>query len=298
MPELPEVEHTRRSLERWGMVGATFERVRTNDARIVRPMTPGTFVRRLTKKTIASIDRKGKWLRFILDDGTKLFVHLGMTGWFFDATGGAVNHPLQSASASMKSDLLRFERVRFDIIHERIRNTVIYVDPRRWGRMILSKDDIDAWTELGPDPLTDGIDVERLVQVLTRRKKQSIKEALMDQTVLAGVGNIQAIEALWKAEIDPRSRASALTSDEARVLARAFEWTIRRTLRDLASDHAGAANPFLVYGRKGEACPRCHATFERIELGGRSTTFCPRCQRPLGSVLQHARSTTAGFVRD
>jgi formamidopyrimidine-DNA glycosylase len=96
--------------------------------------------------------------------------------------------------------------------------------------------------------------------------------------VLAGVGNIQAIEALWKAKIDPRSRASALTAPDIRALERALHWTIERTLKDLAKGEQGAKNPFQVYGRKGEPCPHDGTPFQRIELAGRTTTFCPTCQ--------------------
>jgi formamidopyrimidine-DNA glycosylase len=271
MPELPEVEHTRKNLERW-LRGARIGKVHTSDARIVRPSSPRSFVRRLEGRTVKRIDRRGKWLRLELDDG-RLFVHLGMTGWFAHASEAGTN-PLMSAKGGPESPF-RFERVRLDVEREGRRWSIVYVDPRRWGRMVLSDGDIDEWTELGPDPLVDGVDVDALAVKLARRRSRSIKEALLDQTVLAGVGNVQATEALWKAGIDPRSRASTVTKADLRAIARGIRWTIERTLSNL--DKARPAR-FSVYGRRGEPCPRCGARLERVELGGRSTTLCPRCQ--------------------
>jgi formamidopyrimidine-DNA glycosylase len=264
MPELPEVEHTRMNLDRW-MRGARIARIQTKDERIVRPAKPTAFVRAITGRVVKSVERRGKWLRLVLDDDARLFVHLGMTGWF--------------EVGSPKDPPLRFDRVTFELERRKTRSRVTYVDPRRWGRMVVTKDDLPTWSALGPDPLDDGIDIHDLAAKLARRKKRSIKEALMDQTVLAGVGNIQAIEALWKAEIDPRSRAAAVDEADLRAIAKGLRWTIRRTLVDLAKPDGGAKNPFVVYGRKGTPCPRCGHALARITLGGRTTTFCPGCQK-------------------
>ena len=100
----------------------------------------------------------------------------------------------------------------------------------------------------------------------------------MDQRVLAGVGNIQAIEALWKAKIDPRSRASTLERADVVRIAAGLRWTIARTLADLEKGDDGVENPFTIYGRRGTPCPRCKTLLARVELGGRTTTFCPGCQ--------------------
>lgn len=137
-----------------------------------------------------------------------------------------------------------------------------------------------------PDPLVDGIDADALAVIFARRRRP-IKDVLLDQTVLAGVGNIQATEGLWRAKLDPRSRADRLKPPDIRALARGILWTIERTLRDAekygdeigyVSDAEGD-NPFLVYGHKGEACPRCKAPIKNILLGGRTTYFCAKCQR-------------------
>ena len=262
MPELPEVEHTARNLARW-MRGARIEQVETADARILRPVSPQVFRRKLNGARVGRIERRGKWIRIEAGEH-RLFVHLGMTGWFKPSQPG--------------SEPLRFERAGFELRRGTQRSRLSYVDPRRWGRLVLTDEDIEPWTALGPDPLSDGIDVKVLQRRLRRSKTRSIKEALLDQSVLAGVGNIQAIEALWKAKLDPRSHASALDARDLRALVRGLHWTIERTLADLAKGDAGADNPFHVYGRKGEPCPRCGTAFERVQLGGRTTTFCPGCQ--------------------
>lgn len=264
MPELPEVEFTRQNLDRW-MRGARLRAVKTEDARIVRPLAPKRFVAALTDRVVERIDRRGKWLRLLLDDGAIVFAHLGMTGWFEHGTP--------------EDAPLRFDRVTFELERKRKRSRITYVDPRRWGQMIVTDRDIASWTALGPDPLSDGIDVEKLAAKLARRKKGAIKVALMDQKVLAGVGNIQAIEALWRAQIDPRSAAGALDAKDVRAIVRGLRWTIERTLADLAKGDAGKKNPFLVYGRKGSPCPRCDKTLAHVTLGGRTTTYCPGCQK-------------------
>lgn len=266
MPELPEVEHTRRKLVRW-MQGARIEAVQTEDKRIAAP-SPKKLVAGLTGRTVTKVERIGKWLRFLLDDDQRVFCHLGMTGWFEPSKPGAAP--------------LRFERVGFDLVKKRGGTTkksrVSYVDSRRWGKLILAAADIPTWQKLGPDPLDAGIDLDRLAKKVSRRKTASIKVTLMDQTVLAGVGNIQAIEGLWKAKIDPRSHAAKMSTSDLKAIAAGLHWTIERTLDDLAVNELGEGNPFKIYGHKGEPCPRCKHTLKRIELGGRTTTYCPGCQ--------------------
>jgi formamidopyrimidine-DNA glycosylase len=225
---------------------------------------------------VLAVERRGKWLRLSLDAGPHLFVHLGMTGWFEHPRGADPSNP-HGSKGGATGDHLRFERVRFVVERHGRTSGVVYVDPRRWGRMILASDEEGPFAELGPDPLSDGIDLAELAQALTRRKRQSIKEALMDQRVLAGVGNIQAIEALWKARIDPRRPARTLDRLELARVASGLRWTIARTLEGLEAGEE-TASPFRVYGRAGLPCPRCKTRLERIVLGGRTTTFCPRCQ--------------------
>jgi formamidopyrimidine-DNA glycosylase len=262
MPELPEVEYTRRRLSGW-LARRRIVACDVHDPRLVRPALAKAVADAIANHTVARVDRRGKWLRLVLDRGLFLFVHLAMTGWF---------------ELAPTDEALRHERARLTVARGRDKTRVAYVDPRRWGRWIPSRDDIPAWTALGPDPLETKLDPKALHARLARRKKQSIKVALLDQSFIAGVGNIQAAEALWKARVDPRAPAASITLARLRAIVRAIDWTIARTLEDLAKGDAGEADPWIAYGHQGRRCPRCGDTFVRIELGGRTTTFCPGCQ--------------------
>ena len=250
MPELPEVEHARRCLERW-LVGHA----------VTRAFSPT-----LVGRQVLGVARRGKWLRLTMSGGALLFSHLGMTGRWVRR---APEDPEE-----------RWERARVDVDGVSAR----YVDPRRFGRLVVAGEDLPAWSALGPDPLADGLDTRALGRALAKRSR-TVKEALIDQAVLAGVGNILATEALWSARIDPRSRTKALAPRDVAAVARGLRAAIARGLALQEGDDssyvqdAGADNPFRVYGRAGQRCPRCRTVMQRFVLGGRGTTFCPGCQR-------------------
>lgn len=270
MPELPEVEVARRNLERW-LLRRTLTRVELSP-RIFYGGAAAGFARKLVGRRVRAVDRRGKWLRLVCDGDVVLFSHLGMTGkWVLRAPGDPVE---------------RFERARLDAG----RRSVRYLDPRLFGRLqgVIGHDQRPAaWDALGPDALVDGVDPARLHARLLQRKR-SIKETLLDQTILAGLGNIQAAEALWRARINPLRPASSLTAAETRALGRAIAASIRDTIArsdgpELAYvEEPGADNPFDVYGKHDQPCPRCGARLVRIVQGGRSTVYCRRCQRPRG----------------
>ncbi|MDP9150104.1 MAG: bifunctional DNA-formamidopyrimidine glycosylase/DNA-(apurinic or apyrimidinic site) lyase [Myxococcota bacterium] len=254
MPELPEVEITRRNLRRW-LAGGTVTR---------------SFDRRLVGRRVVGVGRRGKWLRIELD-GRLLFSHLGMTGkWLKRGTG---------------EPRLRWERARLDVTDGMEAWSTRFVDLRRFGQLIVACEDIEAWTSLGPDPLLDGLDASGLARALGRRRR-AIKEALMDQSIVAGIGNIMATEALWRARVDPRARTDALSGSQLRAVARAVTATIERSLKAGAKAEmeyvhdAGARNPFRIYRRAGQRCPRCGAVLLRVVIAGRGTAYCPSCQRP------------------
>lgn len=274
MPELPEVEHARQCLTRWvqGAVVASVAAPRSH----VQGATAASFAKALTGAQITRVDRKGKQLRVATDRGVFLFSHLGMTGKW-------VKRPADAPPE-------RFEKARLVVKRGRERHAILYVDPRMLGRLLATHEDTKAWRALGPDPLSDGVDLTKVL-----RSTKSIKEALMDQVRLAGVGNIQAAEALWRARVDPRTKASSLTAAQGKALGKAVMESIRFTLRKQGEDQdeiayveeRGAPNPFRVYGRQGEPCPRCRTTLVRIVQGGRSTVLCPSCQgKPSRSLLQ------------
>ncbi len=267
MPELPEVELARRNLAAW-LGGKRVERAEVGATRIARGSSPRAIARLLDGRRVRAVERRGKWLRLLLDDGAALYSHLGMTGKW--VARKAADPPE------------RFERARIDAARG---PSVRYLDMRLFGRLVPAPDGaLDEWSALGPDPLADGIDVARLAAALGRRRGP-VKVALMDQAVLAGVGNIQATEALWRAKVHPARPADALSAAEVRRVADGVERSIAETLAREEGpeityvEEPGAANPFAVYGRAGEPCPRCRAKLARTVLGGRGTVFCPRCQR-------------------
>jgi formamidopyrimidine-DNA glycosylase len=210
---------------------------------------------------VTAIDRRGKWLRIELDGNVLLFSHLGMTGEWV---------PADAAEPAKPS-----ERARLDLGGRgRHPETVRYLDARRFGRLVVSREEIHEWTELGPDPLDRAVTPSSLAAELGRRRR-AIKVVLMDQAILAGVGNILATEALWRARIDPRSRSDALSRAQIGAILRGLRTVIRREIAELS---AGEEPRFQIYGRAGEPCRRCKTTVKRIMLGGRSTTFCEGCQ--------------------
>jgi formamidopyrimidine-DNA glycosylase len=258
MPELPEVEVVRRGLAR--LEGGAILRLESSDKRVFdrRTNPVGRFIRK--------VGRRGKWIRFELDVGF-VFSHLGMTG----------DWTLRSAD----DDALPFERVRMDVELGGRLTSARYTDPRRFGRFVATTDDIDAWAELGPDPLLDGIDEARVLAFFGKRKR-TVKEVLLDQSLLAGVGNILAIEALWNAKIDPRTPAQRMNGADVHAIAKGLRAIITRTIaydEKTLEKQAHAKAPFRIYGRAKEPCPRCGTTLRHIVLGGRGTTFCPGCQK-------------------
>jgi formamidopyrimidine-DNA glycosylase len=263
MPELTEVEIVRRQLAK--LRGGRIVRVVSADRRVFAPRADPTG------HLIREVGRRGKWLRLVLDEGY-VFAHLGMTGdW---TLRGPDDEPL------------RFERLRMDVERRGKVTSARYTDPRRFGRFVPAPEAIEAWRELGPDPLLEGIDEEHVLEVMKKRKR-SVKEVLMDQSLLAGVGNILAIEGLWNAKIDPRTPSRVMTSRDVRAVAKGLRAIIDRTLayNERMVQKAGHAKaPFRIYGRAGEPCPRCGTTLRATVLGGRGTTFCPGCQKAHASV--------------
>lgn len=276
MPELPEVELAARNLRRWAE-GRRVLAVEWDPAarRIFRPATPAAFARAVEGARLAAIDRIGKHLLLRLVRARAplgVLAHLGMTGKWVRREGA---EPAPHHSRAR----LRLEGGA--VLH--------YQDPRLFGRLRVVEgarfEEVPEIAALGPDPLAEGIDPAALAEGLSR-SRLPVKVRLLDQSLLPGVGNIHASEACFRARIDPRRPARALAGREVKALARAVLASFRMTLE--AEDgpeityveEPGAANPFLVYAREGERCPRCRrATLRRIVQAQRSTFFCPACQR-------------------
>jgi len=274
MPEMPEVETVRRRLAPV-LEGATIERAEIVDPRLTRPVAPAFVADRLVGETVATVDRRGKYLLWRLASGRTLVVHLRMTGSFRHAPAG-----------ELPEDAHRRATLGLDTGAE-----VAYRDVRRFGTWeLLDEGHLRPYlsARLGPEPLAPSFSAARLAR-LTEGRRAPVKAFLLDQRRLAGIGNIYADEALWRARIHPLRPTGALDADEVARLHRAVRASLRRgvelqgsTLRDYVTpdgDGGGMQNEFHVYGRLGEPCDRCGRPIERIVVGGRGTWFCPRCQR-------------------
>jgi formamidopyrimidine-DNA glycosylase len=267
MPELPEVELTARNLSAW-LGGRKIVAAAVPRSRVIRGAAPAAIERLLVGRRVLEVDRRGKWLALRLSGGAALYAHLGMTGKWLSRprSEGSVKH----------------ERARLDVRDRSVR----YQDPRMFGRLVPAPDGTPPgeWAALGIDPLIERIDGEALAARFFRGGR-SIKELLLDQARIAGLGNIQAQEALFRARLDPRRPARSLTARELAALARGISDSIAHTLATESApeityvEEPGAPNPFLVYARQGQPCPRCRAVLQRIVQGGRATVYCPRCQR-------------------
>jgi formamidopyrimidine-DNA glycosylase len=273
MPELPEVETVRARLEPV-LVGRRLDRVDILDPRVVRPFEPEEVAAELTGERVVGVERRGKYLVFRFESGQVLLVHLRMTGSFRHGPGG-----------SFDADAYRRAVVRLDDGSD-----VVYRDVRRFGTwLVLGPDEVEPYlaTRLGEEPFAPAFTPRALGRRLAGRRAP-IKAVLLDQRSLAGMGNIYADEALWRARIHPLRPAGQLEQPELRRLHRsiraALEAGIARqgaTLRDYAAPDGAAGSmqhEFKVYGRTGEPCDRCGTPIEKTRAGGRGTWYCTTCQ--------------------
>jgi formamidopyrimidine-DNA glycosylase len=273
MPELPEVETVRRRLAPH-LEGRRFDNVEISDARLTRPFDPVSVARELEGERIASLDRRGKYLIVRFESGLSLLIHLRMTG--------SLRH---AADGSLPDDPYRRSVVRLDDGSD-----VAYRDVRRFGTwLVLAPGELDAYLDarVGPEPLGPSFHTRAFAEYLAARRAP-IKAVILDQRTVAGVGNIYADEALWRARIHPLREARSLDADEVKELRRrirqVLELGIKRqgaSLRDYSlpdGEPGGMQKEFKVYGRAGEPCDRCGTPIERIRVGGRGTWYCPSCQ--------------------
>jgi formamidopyrimidine-DNA glycosylase len=270
VPELPEVETVRRSLERL-IVGQTVVAVEVRDPRLRRPLAPD-FAAILTGRAVQQVKRRGKYLHFCLDDGRVWLVHLGMTGQL------VVNDPGRP--------LLPHDHILLALSNGR---HLRYNDTRRFGLMAIgSEEEIVALTGLGVEPLSSRFTAHYLSDK-ARATRRTIKDLLMDQRVVAGIGNIYASEILFRAGVQPHHLSSALSRDAAERIVKAAKAVLREAIRHRGSSISdyldGEGQPgsfqgrFRVYDREGEPCQVCAALIRRETRGGRSAFFCPTCQR-------------------
>ena len=279
MPELPEVEAVRRRLAP-SLVRARIAAVDLRRPDLRRPF-PRHFAGRLTGQTVLALTRRAKYLLAALSSGETLLVHLGMSGSF------RVLYARPAARAgSRTAGADPHDHVVFHLSSGR---AIAFNDPRRFGVMDLVAagrlDEHPALSRLGPEPLSDRFDAAALAAAC-RGKRTSLKAALLDQRVVAGLGNIYASEALHVAGLSPRRRASVLATPTGapRDAAYRLAAAIKQVLREAVARQTGRTyrdSRFLVYEREDEPCERanCRGSIRRLTQGGRSTYYCPVCQR-------------------
>lgn len=273
MPELPEVETVRRITEPQ-VKGQTVLSVQIFNEKVIAYPDADTFATSLCGKTIAAVGRRGKYLLFPLDNGDRLFLHLRMTGQLLvtPASFPVQKHTHLTARLSCGKELR-------------------YIDVRRFGRSwYLRKDEPESLTgvdKLGPEPDDPKLTASYLKEML-RKKRNPVKEMLLDQTVIAGIGNIYSDEILFVSRIYPNKRCCDMTDEEWKRLAEMIPVTIEyytiknavtpeEYLKGQGKDYKNT--PYLkVYGRAGMHCPVCGSTLSRMSIRGRSSVYCPVCQ--------------------
>ena len=284
MPELPEVETIARQLREL-VVDRTISDFESRWIRLTEPEPAEVVAARLRGRRINGVRRRGKFVVFDLDGGDALVVSLRMTGKLLYGVEDVDERYVRGQILFEDGTALRFS------------------DTRKFGRMaVVDAAALDGraalppgarrrplHSSLGQEPLARGFSVAWLRALLRRRPRAAIKVLLLDQRAIAGIGNIYAIEALWRARVHPLRKAGSLRAAEVARLQEAIRWSLRKGIRlggasrrdyvDARGNEGRMQREFQVYGRAGEACLRCGRAIVRSVVGGRGTFHCPRCQR-------------------
>jgi formamidopyrimidine-DNA glycosylase len=269
MPELPEVETIRRQLCAAGVEGRIIEKVSIEWPRTVEPTAPPAFCKQVQGRRLEKIDRHGKWLIFRLDGDRNLLVHLRMTGGFYLSEGALKKGTYDRAILQLSGGL-----------------NLHFRDPRKFGRWRLAV----SHEGLGPDALT--VTKKEFFRALENQNK-ALKALLLDQSFVAGVGNIYADEALFEARLDPRRKSGSLNDTEKLALYKAVTKVIKTGVRnkgtslgagqgnyvDLNGEAGGHREKVKVYGRAGKPCAICGQPLHKTQIACRTTVFCVHCQK-------------------
>jgi formamidopyrimidine-DNA glycosylase len=297
MPELPEVETVRRQLEP-ELVGKRIEAARVLDERLTRPESPRSLERAVAGRAVTAVARRGKYLLIGLEGGRTLAIHLRMTG----------NLLLRDPEVGATADLMKNERLggprlyepapepshvraRFELDDGR---ALLFTDVRRFGQAVIldAGDQLDDFfaARLGVEPLSGELTAERLLE-LAKGRTAPLKSFLLTQSRVAGIGNIYADEALWRARLHPLTPAGSMKLEHAERLVEGIVAALEAGLehggasiddyRDSRGEPGSMQEEFLVHTREGENCPRGDGVIQRIVVTGRSTYFCPACQERL-----------------
>ncbi len=271
MPELPEVEVLARELEA-KLSGLIISDILIYQTTLLN-VAPEKFAEKIRAKKICAVSRKGKFLKLELEGQVALWFHLGMTGQFIWSSGDFQDKHLHCA--------IQFRRNR---------NRLFFRDIRKFGQICLTNGSLSAWPEgirsLGPDPFEIS---EEAFRALFRSRRGRIKSLLMNQRLLAGLGNIYADECLFRAGINPRTCAGRLPRMKLIQLRQVIVKTLKEAIlkggssiddfRRLGGEKGAFQECHQVYGRKGKPCFRCGSAIRRVLIAGRSSHFCPTCQK-------------------
>lgn len=270
MPELPEVEYVARQM-REALVGSRIVRVEVLWPRAVSRVTPEDLIGRLTGRRVLVVGRRAKFLVLTLDNGESLVIHRRMSGNLRLARAG---------------EAVPYTRVAFTLGNGR---RLVFTDPRKFGRITIAAPEelVTLFGKLGPEPLDADFTPDALAERLAGRARP-IKVALLDQSVVAGLGNIYADEALFRAQLHPLRRAASLTPEEIAALHAGIQGALQTGLehggttfgrhRGLFDEQGTNLEHLAVYRRTGQPCPRCGTPISRIRIAQRSAHFCPQCQ--------------------
>jgi formamidopyrimidine-DNA glycosylase len=282
VPELPEVETIRRQLEP-ALVGRRIEDARVLDERWTRPEPPRVVEAELKGRRIESVSRRGKYLIVGLEGDRFLVMHLRMTGNLLLAGAERFGAPRLYESEPDS----RFLRAAFDLDDGQ---ELWFTDARRFGHgVVLNSEELGPYLEarLGVEPLGGELTGEGLLR-LAEGRTAPLKSFLLDQRRVAGIGNIYADEALWRAELHPLSPAGSMRAEHAEALVEGIVDALEAGLanggssiddyRDTRGEMGSMQDEFVVHTREGQECLRCGGTIRRVVVGGRSTYFCPDCQ--------------------
>lgn len=273
MPELPEVEYVARQL-RETLPGRRIVSAETRWERSIQGMTPAEFAAETRNRVVTRVGRRAKYLLLTLDDGRLLIIHRRMSGNLLLWGPGEPEPP--------------YARVIFTLDDGR---RLVYTDPRKFGRVALASPDAlpTAFANLGPEPLEAAFTPEALAARLAGQTR-AIKATLLDQTIVAGLGNIYADESLFRARIHPLRPANSLTPEEIVRLHAGIQGALTTGIahggttfgrhRDIYNEAGVNLEHVEVYRRAGQPCLRCGAPIERIVVAQRGTHFCPQCQPP------------------
>ncbi|MEM7449011.1 MAG: DNA-formamidopyrimidine glycosylase family protein [Myxococcota bacterium] len=282
MPELPEVEICVRNLQRWTHE-ASIHDCKVEEPRSLKYQTPREYRSELVGRRVCAARRIGKHALIELEEDRLLWIHLGMSGKVVRIAGRAIPDRVTSESRKPTSEH-RHVRIYWRFGTPEGHLVLALNDPRIFGRTVAGRScevrEALHLSQLGPDAL--GISGDQL-RVQLDGSRQAIKTALMDQSKIAGLGNIHASEALWHAEVAPVWPCRSLKDESWSRLATGIEATFERTLNRDSSDtihyvSEGAENYFWVYQKNDTPCPRCGAPIKKMQLGGRATYYCAHCQ--------------------